>query len=102
MDIKSLCAALGIAADKGDLVVRTPIDGAEIGRVAADDTSALDAKIARAAGAFPDWRDVPAPRRGELVRLFGEELRRTSPSSAASSPSSPARSCRKGSARCRR
>ena len=79
MDIKSLCAALGIAADKGDLVVRTPIDGSEIGRVAADDTSALDAKVARAAGAFPAWRDTPPPRRGELVRLFGEELRRIKP-----------------------
>ncbi len=25
--------------------------------------------------AFHAWRDIPAPRRGELVRLFGEELR---------------------------
>ena len=24
---------------------------------------------------LPAWREVPAPRRGELVRLFGEELR---------------------------
>jgi aldehyde dehydrogenase (NAD+) len=29
----------------------------------------------RAARAFLEWRTVPAPRRGELVRLLGEELR---------------------------
>ena len=31
---------------------------------------------ARRPTAFETWRDVPAPRRGELVRLLGEELRR--------------------------
>jgi aldehyde dehydrogenase (NAD+) len=56
----------------GALVSRSPIDGAEIGRVAAGDP----AKAAeRAARAFIEWRTVPAPRRGELVRLLGEELR---------------------------
>ena len=52
--------------------------------------------------AFEAWREVPAPRRGELVRLFGEELRRRRRRSARSSPSRPARSCRRASARCRR
>src|SRR5258708_6047678 len=56
-------------------VVRSPIDGAEIGRVAYDDARTIEAKIAGSAEAFKTWRDVPAPRRGELVRLFGEELR---------------------------
>jgi aldehyde dehydrogenase (NAD+) len=60
----------------GDLVVRTPISGDEIARVARTDESAADTKVARAQAAFADWRDVPGPRRGELVRLFGEELRR--------------------------
>jgi aldehyde dehydrogenase (NAD+) len=59
----------------GDLVVRTPITGEEIGRVARTDTAATDAAIERATAAFEAWRDVPAPRRGELVRLLGEELR---------------------------
>ena len=60
----------------GDLVVRTPITGEEIGRVArASDADTADA-VGRAAAAFGAWRDVPAPRRGELVRLLGEELRR--------------------------
>jgi aldehyde dehydrogenase (NAD+) len=33
------------------------------------------AKIGAAQAAFLVWRNVPAPKRGELVRLFGEELR---------------------------
>ena len=74
-----LLARFGVGASQvtdGDLVVRTPITGEEIGRVARDDQSSTDAAIARAVAAFEAWRDVPAPRRGELVRLLGEELRR--------------------------
>ncbi|MEI9990887.1 MAG: aldehyde dehydrogenase family protein [Rhizomicrobium sp.] len=59
----------------GSHIVRSPIDGAEIGRVAFDDAASVETKIAQSAIAFRAWRDVPAPRRGELVRLFGEELR---------------------------
>ena len=40
-----------------------------------DDAASVEKKIAAAAVAFAAWRDVPAPKRGELVRLFGEELR---------------------------
>jgi aldehyde dehydrogenase (NAD+) len=42
----------------------------------ADHPSEVADKVAHAHQAFLAWRDVPAPRRGELVRLFGEELRR--------------------------
>jgi len=69
-----LLASFGIAPT-GDHIVRSPIDGAEIGRVAFDDAAALDRKIAASVEAFRVWREVPAPKRGELVRLFGEELR---------------------------
>src|SRR6185437_3325777 len=48
---------------------------AEIGRVSYDDAKSVDAKIAKSVEAFHAWRDVPAPRRGALIRLFGEELR---------------------------
>jgi aldehyde dehydrogenase (NAD+) len=68
-------AGLGVAAASGPHIVHSPIDGAEIGRVAFDDAATIDARIANAAAAFRAWREVPAPRRGELVRLFGEELR---------------------------
>jgi aldehyde dehydrogenase (NAD+) len=59
-----------------DLVVRSPIDGAVIARLATDGPEVIRAKIAASRAAFGVWRDVPAPRRGELVRLFAEELRR--------------------------
>jgi len=59
----------------GDIVARSPIDGTEIGRLAYDDAASIEKKIAASVVAFREWRDVPAPRRGELVRLFGEELR---------------------------
>ncbi len=59
----------------GDLVVRSPINGLEIARLKSDTKAAATKKIARADAAFREWRQVPAPRRGELIRLFGEELR---------------------------
>ena len=52
---------------------RSPIDGSQIGAV--HETADPAAAIARAAQAFQSWRNTPAPRRGELVRLLGEELR---------------------------
>ncbi|WP_374513737.1 aldehyde dehydrogenase family protein [Brevundimonas sp.] len=55
------------------LEVRSPIDGSTAGRLA--ETPDLDPVVARSVEAFRAWRRVPAPRRGELVRLFGEELR---------------------------
>jgi len=70
--------ALGISQEdisQGDLVSRSPVDGAVLGRVRSDTPAEADAKIAAAVKAFHAWRAVPAPRRGELIRLFGEELR---------------------------
>ena len=60
---------------EGALAVRSPIDGAEIARLRETPLSDMPAVIARAKNAFGQWREVPAPRRGELVRLMGEELR---------------------------
>jgi aldehyde dehydrogenase (NAD+) len=59
----------------GTLAVHTPIDGAEIARLKMHSAEEVGAMIAKGVKAFQAWRTVPAPRRGELVRLFGEELR---------------------------
>src|SRR5574337_257005 len=59
----------------GSLAVFSPIDGAEIARLRETRAEDMAAVIARAKAAFAVWREVPAPRRGELVRLLGEELR---------------------------
>ncbi len=75
MNVGDLLNALDVAPVRGDHVVRSPIDGVEIARVSFDGTAAIEKKIAASVEAFRAWREVPAPKRGELVRLFGEELR---------------------------
>ena len=58
-----------------DITSISPIDGSTLATLRADDTAQVQQKISRAQAAFLQWRNVPAPRRGELIRLFGEELR---------------------------
>jgi aldehyde dehydrogenase (NAD+) len=63
------------ACSGGSLTVVTPVSGEIIARVReATRDEAVDT-IAQAHGAFLAWRRVPAPRRGEFVRLLGDELR---------------------------
>ena len=59
----------------GTLVVRTPVDGSEIARLKTHSSQEVHTAIDAGVAAFKAWRNVPAPRRGELVRLLGEELR---------------------------
>ncbi|MET0747318.1 MAG: aldehyde dehydrogenase family protein [Rhizobium sp.] len=77
-ETKKILADLGVPTDRftgGTLAVTSPITGAEIGRL--PEHSVADAKAAIDAShqAFLAWRQVPAPKRGELIRLLGEELR---------------------------
>jgi aldehyde dehydrogenase (NAD+) len=79
MDAKSVLQRLGVdlAAHAGkDLVCLSPIDGAELARLRADSAADVQAKVGAAAEAFRAWRAEPPPRRGELLRLLGEELRK--------------------------
>jgi len=74
----SLLDRLGVPADAyvgGSLASFTPITGEEVARLKVDSLASTEAAIARARAGFEAWRTVPAPRRGELVRLLGEELR---------------------------
>ncbi len=78
MSYSNILADCGLGADviaSGDLVVTTPVDGSEIARLKMHSLTEVEAKIKAASAAFKLWRNVPAPRRGELVRLLGEELR---------------------------
>lgn len=59
----------------GDLEVYTPIDGGAIAKLKKDDKRSYNTKIKSLAENFSYWRNVPAPKRGELIRLFGEKLR---------------------------
>jgi aldehyde dehydrogenase (NAD+) len=78
MNTKDLLSRLGVdlAAHTGnDLVSRSPIDGATLASLRADTRETVADKIGDAQAAFRKWRDIPAPRRGELVRVLGDELR---------------------------
>jgi aldehyde dehydrogenase (NAD+) len=70
--------AAGLKAEDltgGTLAIHSPIDGAEAAKVRETPLDEIPAIRKRANDAFAAWRKVPAPRRGELVRLLGEELR---------------------------
>ncbi len=53
----------------------SPVDGNLIGSVTSTDKDSYKAVIIKATEAFKQWRLVPAPKRGEIVRQIGEELR---------------------------
>ncbi len=74
-EARALLERLGIDAPSGDLESRSPIDGRVIGCVEAASASNVADAVVRAQEAFVRWRNVPPPRRGELVRLFGDVLR---------------------------
>ena len=59
----------------GGLIARSPITGQATGAVFAATPEATALAITQAHAAFVAWRCTPAPRRGELVRLLGAQLR---------------------------
>jgi aldehyde dehydrogenase (NAD+) len=61
-------------AERG-IPARTPITGETMRCVRATTPDEARDAIGRAHKAFKAWRKVPAPRRGEFVRLLGQELR---------------------------
>ena len=65
----------GSGAEGATLSARTPIDGSELARVSADSPADVADAVGRAHEAFLQWRSVPAPVRGQLVRELGELLR---------------------------
>jgi aldehyde dehydrogenase (NAD+) len=80
-EVSDLFTSLGLTLPEGSdgLASSSPIDGAPIAAVAVDDARAIARKATQAQDAFLRWRDVPAPRRGELVRRFGEAVRANKP-----------------------
>jgi aldehyde dehydrogenase (NAD+) len=77
-DVSTLLQRLGVRADLvsgGSLNVQSPVTGERVAQVKTVSATEASAVIDKAHAAFLAWRKVPAPRRGELVRLFGEELR---------------------------
>jgi aldehyde dehydrogenase (NAD+) len=77
-EIQKLLTKLGVAESaysRGQMPSFTPVTGEKIADVKAISPGEAKAAIEKADVAFRAWRHVPAPKRGELVRLLGEELR---------------------------
>ena len=77
-DVHGLLQTLGVPRQQyagGTLDVRSPISGTLVGSVTQNDVADTNRAIALAHRAYLAWRNVPAPRRGELIRLFAVELR---------------------------
>ncbi len=53
----------------------SPVNGKLIGAVSSADKNSYEAVMATAQMAFAEWRTWPAPKRGEIVRQIGDELR---------------------------
>jgi len=63
------------STDGGVIESRSPASGALIAKVQATTSADYEKLIADTRAAFEQWRLVPAPKRGEAIRLMGEELR---------------------------
>ena len=89
MDIQKILNSLGIeSSNKGAAIGSrwlstsgkkitsiSPVDGKEIGSVTSASKEDYEECILAGQEAFNDWRMLPAPQRGEIVRQFGEALR---------------------------
>jgi aldehyde dehydrogenase (NAD+) len=76
-EVTALLDRLGVASDRrhGARAVRSPLTGETIAHVEDASPQRAAEAIAQAEATFRQWRHVPAPQRGELVRLLGHELR---------------------------
>ena len=73
--VEDIFKSLNCPIPSGDLRVHSPIDGSRIGSIPTATSAGIETALNYAQSAFLTWRTVPAPRRGELVRLFGNALR---------------------------
>jgi len=77
-EAQQILQRLGVPRDRvtdGDLSVRSPVTGETIAALRSMSPQDANACIEKAHRAFLEWRLVPAPKRGEFIRLLGEELR---------------------------
>ncbi len=74
---EAAAAACGVdlAAGSGDRVGLSPVNGLPVSSLAWSSPADVSAAVARAAAAYDEWRLVPAPVRGAVVRRLGELLR---------------------------
>ncbi len=76
--VRALLTQLGVAEENwssGTRPIASPIDGSHVATISDASTDDVAVAAARAEEAFHQWRTVPAPVRGELVRRLGNALR---------------------------
>jgi L-aminoadipate-semialdehyde dehydrogenase len=64
------------SAGAGQVVVTTPVDGSELGRLQLCTVDDYEEVMRHLSARFEAWRMTPAPRRGEIVRQLGNEFRK--------------------------
>ncbi len=64
------------ASSKSYIESYSPVDGELIGSVSVTSKREYESVVRAATKAFKVWRNMPAPKRGEIVRQYGEELRK--------------------------
>lgn len=75
MELKNFIAGEWVAPAQARYVSKTnPATGATLAQVPLSDATDVDRAIAAAAAAFPRWRRVPAPKRGEILFRVGRRL----------------------------
>jgi len=77
-DIQSIFKSLNLALppfNAQGFEVNSPVDGRLLAKVTAHTETQISAELFRSHQASLAWRKVPAPKRGELVRVFGELVR---------------------------
>jgi aldehyde dehydrogenase (NAD+) len=91
LNLRQLLATLGLEHDNfgafdgewfghgAPLVSASPIDGEALGTVWQASEADYERVVTRAQQAYREWREVPAPKRGEVVRRIGNALRRVKP-----------------------
>lgn len=76
---KNFSASTGLewsaTKDQGELPIVSPVDGKQIASVYLASEEDYERVVAQSAAAFRQWRMVPAPKRGEIVRQIGLRLR---------------------------
>src|SRR5437879_4598233 len=77
-DVEAMLQGVGVYRDRyrgGERVVQSPLTGETIAQVEDANPDSVAEAIGQSEKAFLAWRSLPAPRRGEFVRILGEELR---------------------------
>jgi aldehyde dehydrogenase (NAD+) len=74
--VNELFDRLGLPALKEGVASFNPATGLELGRAPLTSPEQYERIVERCAATFQHWRMLPAPKRGQIVREIGEELRR--------------------------